>query len=118
MGLVKHMMHAITRAMFSDPRRLFAFELRARCSRRFSVLFIVLAVLLVATSVLHGVVPPSAMWNANPESDIAGYILSYGTSPGVHPTSVDVGKVITWPVAGLTPGTRYCFVLQAYNTSA
>src|ERR1700757_5153395 len=107
------MMHAITRTMFPDSRRgLFTHELRARHSPHFQVLFLVLTVFLGSTSVLHAA---TATWNANPETDIAGYILSYGTSPGVHPTVVDVGKVTTWPVSGLTPGIRYYFVVQAYN---
>src|ERR1700674_1598042 len=84
-------------------------------SRRFRVLFLVLAVLLGTTSVVHAA---TASWNANPETDIAGYILSYGTSPGVHPTSVDVKNVTTWQATTLTPGQIYYFVVQAYNTSA
>jgi len=57
----------------------------------------------------------TVQWNPNPESDIAGYKLSYGTQTGVYTTSIDTGNVTTWNVT-LTPGTRYFFVLQAYNT--
>src|SRR4029077_15925218 len=111
------MMHATTRAMFLDSRRglLFARGLGVRYSRRFRVLFLALGVLLGSTSVLQAA---TATWNANPEPDIAGYILSYGTQTGVHPTSVDVKNVLTWQLTTLTPGTTYFFVLQAYNTSA
>ena len=55
-------------------------------------------------------------WDPNPEPDIAGYVLSYGTSSGNYSTSVDVGKVTTWSVT-LSPGFRYYFAVQAYNTS-
>jgi PKD repeat protein len=79
------------------------------------MLFLVLAAMLGSTSVLHAAV---ATWDPNPETDIAGYILSYGTQPGVHPTSVDVGNLTTWPLTTLTPGQTYYFVVQAYNTSA
>jgi hypothetical protein len=113
------MMHAITRAMFPDNwRGLLAHGLRVRHSRRFRELFLALTVLLGSTSVLHAATATFATWNANPEPDIAGYILSYGTSPGVHPTSVDVKNVTTWQLTTLTPGQTYYFVLQAYNTSA
>src|SRR5437879_12521700 len=96
------MMHAFTCAMFPDNwRGLFTHGLRARHSRPFRVLFLVLAVLLGSTSVVHAA---TAMWNANAETDVAGYILSYGTSPGVHSTSVDVGNVTTWQITTLTPG--------------
>jgi hypothetical protein len=30
-------------------------------------------------------------WDPNPESDIAGYVISYGTSSRQYTTSVDVG---------------------------
>jgi large repetitive protein len=56
-------------------------------------------------------------WDSNPEPDIAGYVISYGTQSGTYTTSVDVGNVTTWSV-NLNPGQRYYFVAQAYNTSA
>src|SRR5712692_3776193 len=110
------MMHAITRAMLSDNwRGVLPDGLRVRHSRRFRVVFLVLAVLMGNTKVLHAA---TATWNPNPEIDIAGYILSYGTQSGVHPTSVDVGNVTTWQVTTLIPGQIYYFVVEAYNTSA
>ena len=54
-------------------------------------------------------------WDPNPEPDIGGYIISYGTSSGSYSTAVDVGKVTTWGVS-LSPGFRYYFAAQAYNT--
>src|SRR5579863_3487405 len=83
-------------------------------SRCLCVLFFVVAVFLGTTSAVSAA---TATWQANPETDIAGYILSYGTQPGVHPTSTDVGNVTTWQITGLTPGQTYYFILQAYNTS-
>ena len=59
----------------------------------------------------------TASWNRNSESNIAGYILSYGTQSGTHPTSVDVGNVTSRQVV-LNAGQRYYFVVQAYNTSS
>ena len=56
-------------------------------------------------------------WNANPESNIAGYILVYGTSPGSYSASVDVGSTTAYSIASLTSGTRYYFAVRAYNTS-
>ncbi|HWW83918.1 MAG TPA: LamG-like jellyroll fold domain-containing protein, partial [Vicinamibacterales bacterium] len=58
----------------------------------------------------------TATWNANAESDIAGYVLSYGTQSGVYSTSVDVGNVTGWQGA-VTSGVRYYFAVKAYNTS-
>jgi VCBS repeat-containing protein len=54
-------------------------------------------------------------WNANPETDITGYQLSYGTSPGVHPSVVNPGTNTTASVPGLTAGMTYYFVVSATN---
>lgn len=59
----------------------------------------------------------TATWDGNSESNIAGYILSYGTQPGTYATSIDVGNVTTKQV-NLNPGQGYYFVVQAYNTSS
>lgn len=55
-------------------------------------------------------------WDAAPEPDVLGYLVSYGTATGVHTTTVDVGGVLTY---NLTPpsGQRYYIVVQAYNSS-
>ena len=56
-------------------------------------------------------------WNPNPETDITGYQLSYGTTPGVHPNIIEAGLNTTTTVAGLTEGTTYYFVVSACNLS-
>jgi len=73
-----------------------------------------IAFLICTASVLRAA-PVTATWNSNPESDIAGYILSYGTQSGTYSSSIDVGNLTTWPL-NLTAGQRYYFVVQAYNT--
>ena len=57
----------------------------------------------------------SLAWDANPESDLAGYIVSYGTTSGVYTNEVTVGNQTTWTATGLTAGQRYYFALKAYN---
>jgi hypothetical protein len=54
-------------------------------------------------------------WDANTESDVAGYLLWYGTQPGSYMTSVDVGNRTEWTLTGLPDGQRYYFAVQAYN---
>jgi fibronectin type 3 domain-containing protein len=54
-------------------------------------------------------------WDANPEPDIAGYILHYGRSSGSYTETMDVGKVTTNSVAELVSGATYYFVVTAYN---
>jgi hypothetical protein len=57
----------------------------------------------------------TVMWDPNPEPDIAGYKLSYGTQSGAYTTVVDVGNVTSKAVT-LTDGQRYFFAVQAYNS--
>ena len=58
----------------------------------------------------------TATWDRNPESDVTGYRLSYGTQSGIHDVSVDVGNVISVPFSP-PPGRRYYIVVQAYNSA-
>lgn len=58
----------------------------------------------------------TATWDRNPEADVTGYRLSYGTQTGVHDVSIDVGNVITFQFSP-PGGRRYYIVVQAYNLS-
>ena len=77
---------------------------------------LILAVLLscpalAATSV-------SLAWDENPESDVAGYRLRWGTAPGDHSLgSQDVpGRTsISTTLQDLTAGVTYYFVVHAYD---
>src|SRR5688572_29845363 len=76
----------------------------------------VLAVMMIGvTSASAGAV--TLAWDANPEPNIAGYVVAYGTSSGVHPFTVDVGNRTAWRLPGLVNGQHYYFVVRAYNTS-
>lgn len=56
-------------------------------------------------------------WNANGESDLAGYRLLYGTASGLHTSTLSVGKVTSHTLRGLDPGSTYYFVLKAFDFS-
>ena len=56
-------------------------------------------------------------WDANPEPDIAGYLLSYGESSGTYRDAVDAGNTTEKEVTGLIQGKTYYFVVSAYNRS-
>ncbi len=56
-------------------------------------------------------------WNANSESDLAGYRVHYGTVSGSPSTTVDVGNVTQRQFAGLQVGVTYYFRVTAYNSS-
>ena len=56
-------------------------------------------------------------WDANTESDLAGYMLFYGTTSGSYPNSIDVGNTTEYTLTGLVEGTTYYFAAKAYDTS-
>jgi hypothetical protein len=62
-------------------------------------------------------------WFANTESDLAGYRVYYGTSPGNYGTPIDVGMgtpsggLTTYSLMNLTKGQTYCLAITAYDTS-
>jgi Fibronectin type III domain len=76
------------------------------------MLLILLAwVLLTGTSALM------VTWDANRESDLAGYRLHYGEAPGMYHTRLDVGLFTSAVISGLSPGQRYYVAVTAYDTS-
>ena len=56
-------------------------------------------------------------WDANPEPDIAGYRLSYGTSSGQYTTTIDVGNATTFEFFEPNTSVKYFLAVHAYNTA-
>jgi hypothetical protein len=63
--------------------------------------------------------PPTTNDNTTPLTDLAGFKVHYGTSPGLHTRTIDVpnAAATTYTVTGLPLGATYYFVVTAYNTS-
>jgi hypothetical protein len=57
-------------------------------------------------------------WDPNPEPDIAGYRLHYGTTSGNYAVIKDVGNTTTAVISDLVPGTTYYFSVSAYSTAS
>ena len=63
-------------------------------------------------------------WNANTESNLAGYKIYYGTSPrnnncppGGYSDTIDAGNVTKYVLNKLTDGKTYYFSITSYNTA-
>ena len=90
--------------------------------RREPTVSILRRIFLVALACLLMTVAPAAAeritlaWDANPEPDIAGYIVEYGPSTAPFSLSADVGNVTTWTLTSAAAGTTYGFRVIAYNT--
>jgi hypothetical protein len=56
-------------------------------------------------------------WNPVVATDLAGYRIHYGTATGFYPMSADAGTSATFTLNGLTSGSRYYFVVTAFDSS-
>ena len=56
-------------------------------------------------------------WDPNTESDLAGYLLSYGTASGQYTITIDVGNATSYQFSEPNPATRYIWRFARYNTS-
>ncbi len=59
---------------------------------------------------------PVSNTNGTALTDLRGYKIYYGTSPGSYTAIVDVGKVTSFSLQNLSPGTYYITV-SAYNSA-
>ena len=59
----------------------------------------------------------TARWNANPEADIAGYKVHYGTASRNYTKMIDAGKQTTCTIPDLVDGNVYYFAATAYDTA-
>jgi hypothetical protein len=51
-------------------------------------------------------------WNANSESAVTGYLVSYGETTALG-SEIDIGDVTTYEISGLTNGITYYFAVHA-----
>lgn len=57
-------------------------------------------------------------WNRNPEADVTGYKIYWGTVSRQYTQVLDVGNAVQATLTGLTNGQTYFCSVKAYNSSA
>ena len=101
-----------TRRFSSSSRLRRRLELLALC-----LLSLGLPLIVPATAAeLPATTPPiNLIWNANPEPELAGYKVYYGTTSRVYTQSVDIGNQTTAALTNLSVGVTYFSVVTAYD---
>jgi len=82
-----------------------------------NLLFFSALLLVLLVSVWARAEQVTLAWDANTESDLAGYKLHYGTASNSYSVHIDVNNVTTYTVAGLSAGQTYYFAATAYDAS-
>ena len=78
------------------------------------VMALVFLVILLALPQIGSAAEITLAWDANAESDVAGYKVYYGTASGKYTHSVDVGNVTQTTLH--VSKKKYCIALTAYDT--
>jgi len=79
--------------------------------------FLVLSFLLILMISAASAASVKLAWDQNPESDLAGYRVYYGTKSRNYSQHVEVGKSTTCMITDLAPGTTYYFAATACDIS-
>jgi hypothetical protein len=91
-------------------------RVRTSAYRWLGGIFGIFALLMAAVTTAAAATGVNLAWDPNPESDIAGYRVHYGTAPGTYTKLVDVGNLTNASINDLTPGGTYFFTVSAYNS--
>ncbi len=76
---------------------------------------LVTLVLSVATAAEAG--PIMLEWEPSPDPTVIGYVVLYGTLPGIYTGTLDAGNQTSATVRGLADGQAYHFAVQAYSSA-
>jgi hypothetical protein len=93
-------------------------------SKKSAFFILVLSGLLTLLFVILSLLVPAAhagdvtvAWDANPEPEVAGYKIYFGTTPGSYTVSMNAGNITSMVISGLEAGVTYYFAAVAYDSS-
>jgi hypothetical protein len=89
--------------------------LEQQMKKAFSLLAICIVAMLVSFSIAFAG-SATLHWQANTESDLAGYRVYYGTSSRSYGPPVPVGNVTSYRIDNLKPGSTYYFAVTATDS--
>ncbi len=78
-------------------------------------LFALLALALLISPMAVHAAEVTLAWDANTETDLAGYKIHYGTASGVYSHSIIVGDITQYTLAELDDGVTYYIAATAYD---
>jgi hypothetical protein len=88
----------------------------ALCPLRYAIIALIFALCALPLPAASAATVTLA-WDKNPEPNLAGYKVHYGTSTGNYDYSVDVGNYTSCTISGLQEGTTYYFAATAYDSN-
>lgn len=91
--------------------------LRRFTPRHLAIWMAALSSLFLANAFAVTLPDVTLVWNPNSETNISGYELRYGTTPGTYPNSISTGSKTSAVVSGLQAGVSYYFVVHASNSA-
>lgn len=78
---------------------------------------ILVVLLIVALAVGGKTATLEVTWNANQETDLAGYKVYYKASNATAWSTMDAGKVLKVDIPNMAENLEYCAQVTAYDTS-
>ncbi len=91
---------------------------RIRCSYSSAAAGAILCLLLLLTfSIQARAGEVKLAWDPNPDADIAGYQIHYGTASGSYTSTLEAGTATSVTVSNLADGKTYYFAATAFDGS-
>ena len=107
----------LSRVVESSSRRSVEPNLRLLLCRLSLAAFIAFFFVFLFTIQAAHAAEITLAWDRNPESNIAGYKVYYGSESGAYSNVIDIGSYTSCTISGLEAGETYFIVATAYDTS-